>query len=118
MMGKGIRLRLTMSLTETNDILNDLMGQIVNLVQPRKIILFGSHATGKPTPDSDFDLLIVMPDGTPKRKTAQYLYQNIFGIKIPYDLIVTTETDLIKYRDEPGLIYYSALRNGKEIYAA
>src|SRR5438046_9672260 len=29
--------------------------------QPRKIILFGSYAYGKPHPESDVDLLVIMP---------------------------------------------------------
>ena len=34
--------------------------QIAQAVRPEKIILFGSFAYGKPTPDSDVDLLIIM----------------------------------------------------------
>ena len=29
--------------------------------RPQKIILFGSYATGKPTKDSDVDLVVIMP---------------------------------------------------------
>ena len=29
--------------------------------KPRKIILFGSYAYGKPTEDSDVDVMVVMP---------------------------------------------------------
>jgi predicted nucleotidyltransferase len=35
--------------------------QIAERFQPDKIILFGSYAYGTPTPDSDVDLLVVMP---------------------------------------------------------
>jgi predicted nucleotidyltransferase len=35
--------------------------RIAERFQPDKIILFGSYAYGKPTPDSDVDLLVVMP---------------------------------------------------------
>ncbi|MBC8503724.1 MAG: nucleotidyltransferase domain-containing protein [Chloroflexi bacterium] len=35
--------------------------QIVKEFQPEKIILFGSYAYGKPTADSDVDVLIVLP---------------------------------------------------------
>ena len=34
---------------------------IAERFQPDKIILFGSYAYGTPTPDSDVDLLVVMP---------------------------------------------------------
>src|ERR1035438_761427 len=35
--------------------------QIAERFQPRKIILFGSYAYGKPHNESDVDLLVVMP---------------------------------------------------------
>jgi predicted nucleotidyltransferase len=34
---------------------------VVREFRPQKIILFGSYAYGKPTPDSDVDLLVVLP---------------------------------------------------------
>src|SRR4051794_41082775 len=37
------------------------VGRIVERFHPEKVILFGSHAYGRPTPDSDVDLLVVMP---------------------------------------------------------
>src|SRR5438477_8535935 len=37
------------------------VNQIVERFHPDKIILFGSYAYGSPTPDSDVDLLVVMP---------------------------------------------------------
>jgi len=33
---------------------------VVQGLQPQKIVLFGSYATGKATPNSDVDLLVVM----------------------------------------------------------
>ena len=36
--------------------------QIVQRFHPDKIILFGSYASGTPTPDSDVDLLVVIRD--------------------------------------------------------
>ena len=35
--------------------------QIAREFRPQRIILFGSYAYGRPTPDSDVDLLVVMP---------------------------------------------------------
>ncbi len=34
---------------------------IAAVFKPQRIILFGSHAYGSPTADSDVDLLVVMP---------------------------------------------------------
>jgi predicted nucleotidyltransferase len=41
--------------------IRSLCDQIVAKFQPQKIILFGSYAYGNPKPDSDIDLLIIVP---------------------------------------------------------
>ncbi|MGZ8244590.1 nucleotidyltransferase domain-containing protein [Methylomagnum sp.] len=95
-----------------------LTRQIVALVHPLRIILFGSQARGEAGQDSDIDLLVVMPEGTHRRETARFLYQHIEGIKTPFDLIVATPRDLERYRDNIGLVYKNALRDGQDLYAA
>ncbi len=44
-----------------------LRDRLVAALQPRMIWLFGSRARGDARPDSDFDLLVVLPDGLPDR---------------------------------------------------
>lgn len=67
---------------------------------------------------SDVDILIVMPDGTHRRQTAQSLYRDLPAVGIAKDLIVVTESDVQRYGDNPSLVLYPALREGKELYAA
>ena len=98
--------------------LDKLIERIVDAVHPLKIILFGSAARGEMSPDSDVDVLVVMPDGTHRRHTAQYLYQTIRGVKVPFDVLVATPSDLEKHRDNVGLIYHTVIREGKIVYAA
>jgi predicted nucleotidyltransferase len=40
-------------------ILQNMVQKLVAEYAPRKVILFGSHAYGAPTPDSDIDLLVI-----------------------------------------------------------
>ncbi|MEN6546137.1 MAG: nucleotidyltransferase domain-containing protein [Armatimonadia bacterium] len=98
--------------------LQQLVDAIVEAVQPLQIILFGSAARGQMHPGSDLDILVVMPEGTHRRHTAQYLYRVIRGIKIPFDLVVATPDDLQRHADNPGLIYRDILQEGKTLYAA
>ncbi|PJZ55864.1 nucleotidyltransferase domain-containing protein [Leptospira barantonii] len=98
--------------------LENLKNQIVSLVSPLKIILFGSMATGSSNDQSDYDILIVMPKGTKKRETAQFLYRKIENINRPYDLIVATEETIENYSNIPHLVYFHALKDGIELYAA
>ena len=96
----------------------DLSQQIVAAVHPLRIILFGSAATGQSRAASDIDLLVVMPEGTHRRRTAQLLYRTIHDTRVPFDLIVATPGDLERHRDNPGLIYYVIARQGRTIYDA
>ncbi len=98
--------------------LGNLVNAIVATVHPLRVVLFGSAARGDAGPDSDVDLLVVMPDGTHRRHTAQALYRQIRGIGLPFDLIVATRSDLERHGNDPGLIYATILREGKILYAA
>lgn len=69
-------------------------------------------------PDSDLDLLIVMPEGTHRRHTAQKLYQTIRGVSIPFDLVVVTPSDLVRQGRNPGLLYHTILPEGRSLYDA
>lgn len=101
-----------------NEILQQLVQQIVREVHPLRIILFGSAATGTLRSDSDLDLLVVMPEGVHRRRTAQQLYRNVSGIAMPFDILVATPSDLAKHKDNIGLVYHTILKQGKEVYAA
>jgi predicted nucleotidyltransferase len=99
-------------------VIDDLVRQIVEAVHPLRIILFGSAARGEMGPDSDVDILVVMPEGTHRRFTAQRLYGEIRRLGIPFDVLVATPGDLEKHRNNIGLIYRTILQEGREIYAA
>ena len=86
--------------------------------QPLRIILFGSAARGEMRPDSDIDVLVVMPEGVHRRRTAQLLYRQIRGLGVPFDILVATPDDLDRHKDNIDLIYQSILREGREVYAA
>ncbi|MGH7599100.1 MAG: nucleotidyltransferase domain-containing protein [bacterium] len=97
--------------------LQELAERIVDAVHPLRIVLFGSAARGEMGPNSDLDVLVVMPEGVHKRKTAQLIYRHLLGFGFATDVIVATENDLRKYGDNFSLVYYPALREGREIYA-
>ena len=99
-----------------NPEIQKLIDQIVELVDPIEIILFGSYARGDPGPDSDIDLMVVMPDGTHCRNTMGDLYSKLSLVKVEFDILVTTPGILHKHRNNIGLIYYYALKDGRIIY--
>ena len=97
--------------------LDRLISRIVEIAHPLRIMLFGSAASNTAGAKSDVDLLVIMPGGTNRRMTAQMLYRQISGIGIPFDIVVATPLDLIRHKDNIGLIYRSVLREGREVYA-
>ena len=62
--------------------------------QVRRIVLFGSYASGKPTRDSDLDFLVVMP--TRKRWSDRVRsLQALFPERpIPIDFVVRTPEEI------------------------
>jgi hypothetical protein len=69
-------------------------------------------------PHSDIDVLVVVPDDTPCRNTVQKIYQHLIGFRHSVDVVAATESDLEQYGENFSLVYYPALREGREIYAA
>src|SRR5215210_6908383 len=76
--------------------IRELASQIAREFRPQKIILFGSHAYGEPTPNSDVDILVVLPfKGKSVRKAIEI--RNRVNPKLPLDLIVRTP-EQVDYR--------------------
>ena len=99
-------------------VLDALVGRIVEAVHPRRIILFGSAARNEMRPDSDLDVLVIMPDGIHRRDTSTVVYRSLRRFGYPIDIVVATEGDLAAYSDNPGLVFRQALIEGKELYHA
>jgi predicted nucleotidyltransferase len=107
--------------TETRispEMLANIVQKIVVAVQPKRILLFGSGAKGRMGPDSDVDLLVIMPDGIHRRRTAQDIYRSLTGLGMAKDIVVATESDVRDYGDNPSLVLFPALREGTELYRA
>lgn len=102
----------------TSQVVDRMVQTIVASVRPLRIILFGSAARDEMGPDSDLDVLVVMPPGTHRRKTAQRLYRQMGGLGVPFDIVVATSEDLELHRNNPGLICQTILREGRQVYAA
>jgi predicted nucleotidyltransferase len=51
-------------MTKDRELIQEIVERAPAVAKPDKIILFGSAATGKMTPDSDIDLLVIEPEPT------------------------------------------------------
>ena len=102
----------------TEEKLNELVTRIVDTVNPIRILLFGSVARREASDNSDIDVLVLVADGSHRRKIAQQIYRNLIGFGIAVDVIVATPADLQRYGSSAGLVYREVLRDGRELYAA
>ena len=96
--------------------LAEIIRRIVEVAKPDKIIMFGSAAKGTMGPNSDVDLLVIKSGNIHRRRLAQKIYMNLFGVGQAVDVIVVTPEDVERYRDSFALVIYPALREGKVIY--
>ena len=103
---------------QTPQLVDDLVKRIVAAAHPLRIILFGSAARGTLGPDSDLDVMVVMPNGTHRANTVRYLYRQMAGFGFPVDIVVTTPDVLKRHKDNIGLIYRTVLAEGREVYIA
>ncbi len=72
--------------------LAELLRRLVPAYQPERVYLFGSRARGEAGPDSDYDLLLVVPDDAPpERRRARLAYQVLRGTGVAADVLVWTK---------------------------
>ena len=111
-MGKG-----TVSPSLAPEIVQDLIQRIRRAVpETVRIVLFGSAARGELTPDSDVDVLVVIPSHLSEKQTTVNIYRHLRGFPYPMDVIVVTTANLQRYAFRPGTIVRPALQERREIY--
>ncbi len=106
-----------MNPSEIQPKINEMVRRIVAKFRPEKIILFGSYARGTAGPDSDVDLLVVMPSGAlSRREQAVQIRCALYEFGIPKDVIVATAQEVERCRNLIGHIIRPAMREGKVLY--
>jgi len=95
--------------------IQNLCARIVSSFHPQKVLLFGSYAHGTATPDSDVDILVVMPfAGKGFRKSLEIL--NEMNPSFPTDLLVRRPEDVARRYEECDPLIREALDMGKVLY--
>lgn len=78
-----------------------------------RVILFGSYARGDARPDSDLDFLVIEPRVADHRAEMVRLHHVLQPMRVPADVLVTTERDFQEWRDTPGTVLYEAAKEGR-----
>lgn len=93
-----------------------VVDKIIEIANPRKVILFGSYVRGNMTVNSDLDVMVVTGAVENPRKEGVRIRRALKGILMPMDILVVQEDVLKETADTPGLIYREAIRSGKVVY--
>lgn len=91
---------------------------IAEQFRPRKIILFGSYAYGKPTEDSDVDLLVVMNRTRYRGERMSLRIRHALQRDFPLDLLVRTPAELAKRMRWGDSFVLDIIEKGKVMYEA
>jgi predicted nucleotidyltransferase len=99
--------------------LREIVRRLVEAYQPQRVYLFGSHARGSSGPDSDYDLMLVMPDDAPpERCRSRLAYQALRGTGIAADVVVFTQAGFESRLHIPASLPAIVEREGRILYAA
>ncbi|MBI5396408.1 MAG: nucleotidyltransferase domain-containing protein [Verrucomicrobia bacterium] len=91
--------------------------RLVAEFQPEQIWLFGSHAWGTPSEDSDVDLLVVVPhsDEVPIRR-SQRAHRCLRGLRMPKDVLVETRQEVNRVKHLRSSLEHTILSRGRRLY--
>jgi hypothetical protein len=103
----------------SDPILTEIVRRLVDAYEPERIYLFGSHARGDVGPDSDYDVLVVVPDDAPpERRRSALAYRSLWGTGTAADVLVWRSSDFDRRARVVASLPAAVLREGKLLYAA
>lgn len=82
-----------------------------------RVVLFGSHARGQASDQSDLDFLVVEPEVKDAARESVRLDRTLRGIPAPTDVVVVSARSVREWRGVHGTLINAALREGRELAA-
>ena len=91
--------------------------RLVFSLRPESLWLFGSRARREHRPDSDFDILVVLPD-EPATIATDYRHalEPLLGSGLPCDVVPCPHSDFERAKNTPGTIAHEAFHAGRQLY--
>jgi predicted nucleotidyltransferase len=100
---------------ETN--IKNMANDIIEKYNPIRLILFGSHARGDESPDSDVDFLVVIDCPHDKKREMEVaIRRDLRKYKVPKDIVIANPEDISHYHDAWWTVYEAAIKEGKVLY--
>lgn len=103
----------------SDPLLSEIVRRLVAAYQPERVYLFGSMARGDAGPDSDYDVLVVVPDDAlPERRDSKLAYQMLWGVNASADVVVCRSGWFHDRTHLKASLPGTVLREGKLLHAA
>lgn len=97
-------------------LLDEIVRRICSVWAAEKTVLFRSRATETANPESDYDLLVVLPDGSNPRTSLAAIQASLAGLGVAKDLIVVPANRFQRYRGVVNTVYWHASTAGRTLY--
>lgn len=111
--------KLVSAVPEEDAVLREVLLRLVEAYEPERVYLFGSHARGEAGPDSDYDLLVVVPDSAPpQRRRSRLAYEALWSTGTAADVLVWTRGAFEARLHLQASLPYTVLTEGRLLYAA
>jgi len=95
--------------------LTKIANDIRDLIQPERIVLFGSYAYGQPRANSDVDLLVIKKGLTNRRDSLVNLKKSLISKDYSLDILLYSEKEYAQKRDEGWQVFEEIEKKGKPI---
>lgn len=94
-----------------------LLSRIVESLRPEQVWLFGSRARGASRPESDWDLLVVLPDSaTEEDLDLMHAWLAVRDLRIPADVVPVRKSEFEQARHQVGTLARTVVTEGRRIY--
>jgi predicted nucleotidyltransferase len=105
--------------TADDPALGEVLRRLVDAYQPERVYLFGSVARGDAGPDSDYDILLIVPDGSPpERRRSRLAYEVLWGTGVAADVLVWPASQFDSRVHLASSLPGTVIREGKLLHAA
>ncbi|MGH7674429.1 MAG: nucleotidyltransferase domain-containing protein [Gemmatimonadales bacterium] len=99
--------------------LTEIVRRLVAAYRPERIYLFGSAARGDTGGDSDYDLMVVVPDDAPPDlRASARAYDALWGLAVATDVLVWTRSAFDARTHLRASLPATILREGRLLHAA
>jgi len=101
-----------------DQVLAEVVRRLTEAYEPLAIYLFGSKARGEAGPDSDYDLMVIVPDDAPpERRRSRLAYERLWETACAADVLVWTRETFDSRSHLKASLPATILREGRLLYA-